>query len=241
MAHEFFDAIPVYQFIYDESRGWLERLVDIDKNDKKQLDITESTKPTKNVEKLLQPEKTFSSKEMQDQLQTGDMIEISPHSQNIMTDMAELISITKGAGLIIDYGENQALTNSIRAIKGHKYLSEPEMIRMPGKADLSAYVNFRALSFAAQNVKGCIARGPIPQGAFLEAMGMNVRKEALKKANQSKPDYKQIIRRLDTDYMRLVGPKQMGEIYKVLFFGNEAIGEIYPFNNLEGSQAVEYY
>ncbi|CAI2367679.1 unnamed protein product [Moneuplotes crassus] len=233
MAHEFFDAIPVYQFIYDEYRGWLERVVDIDKNKKNQLDIVESEKPTPNVKKLLQPEKTFNTQEMRDSLKTGDMIEISPQSQNIMTDIAELISITKGAGLIIDYGEDQALTHSVRAIKKHKYLSEQEMLRQPGKADVSAYVNFRALRDISERVPGCIAKEPMPQGAFLESLGMGLRLQALAKGSQGRPNSKKIIKSLEDEYLRLVHPDQMGEIYKVLFIGNKHIGEIFPFNTSE--------
>jgi len=240
MAHEFFDAIPVYQFIYDKQRGWLERQVVIDSRQEDQLEITESSKPTMNVKRLLQPEKTFSTPEIRDSLQTGDMIEISPHSMNIMTDISELIAITKGAGLIIDYGENQALSNSIRAIKGHKYLSENEMIRIPGKADISAYVNFKALGFAAENVKGCIASKAIPQGAFLEAMGIFVRKEALLKANVLNPEYVKMKKRIEEDYLRLVHPDQMGEIYKVMFIGNEDKGKPYPFENVDPNKLDEY-
>ena len=241
LAHEFFDAMPVYQFIYDKGRGWLEKIVDIDPNNPDALLIRESDKPTDNVKKLLQPEKTFSTQEVRDQLQTGDMIEISPHSQSIMTEIAELIGVTKGCGLIVDYGEDQALTNSIRAISKHKYLSESEMLRSPGKADLSAYVNFRALKFAAKQVDGVITRGPIPQGYFLEAMGMNLRKEALKNTNKNRTDFKQISKRLDDDYTRLVHPDQMGEIYKFLFVGTEKTGEIFPFIEGKKENQVEYF
>jgi NADH dehydrogenase [ubiquinone] 1 alpha subcomplex assembly factor 7 len=240
LAHEFFDAIPVYQFIYDEAVGWRERLVSIDRTNKKEIEITESILTTENVKKLLQPEKTFNTKEMQDKLRTGDMIEISPHSQSLVTDMAELISATKGQGLIIDYGEDQALSNSIRAIKNHKYLSENEMMRTPGKADVSAYVNFRALKYTAEKVKGVFTRGPMPQGLFLESMGMNIRKEALRQSIKDKSNSKDISQRLEQDYVRLVHPDQMGEIYKVLHIGNEHVGEVYPFLKDELEKTVEY-
>ena len=109
------------------------------------LKIKNSEKPTYNVEKLLQPEKTFSTPESQADLKHGDMIEISPHSQSMICDISELLYVTKGCALIIDYGEDQALTDSIRAIRKHKYISKEEMLRNPGKADISAYVNFMAL------------------------------------------------------------------------------------------------
>jgi len=229
IAHELFDAIPVYQFIYDEMRGWLEKLVDIDPKDPNELIITESNTPTEHVKKLLQPEKRFNSKEMNDKLKTGDMIEISPHSQKIMTDISELVSISRGNALIIDYGEEQALTNSIRAIKDHKYLSEPEMLRNAGKADISAYVDFNALKHVAINTIGSFAKGPISQCAFLELMGMNIRKEVLKNSVKNKMDKKRLMQQIDTDYDRLTHPDQMGDIYKFMFVGSDMIGNIYPF------------
>ena len=103
--NELFDAIPVYQFIYDDTKGWLERVVNYSSDNK--LLIQNSEKPTLNVEKLLQPEKTFASEEARNDLKTGDMIEISPHSQNLIAEMAELWSISKGCGIAIDYGEDQ--------------------------------------------------------------------------------------------------------------------------------------
>lgn len=233
LGNELFDAIPVYQFVYDEYRGWLERIVwaDSDKN----LLITTSQKPTLNVEKLLQPHKTFASEEAQKDLKTGDMIEISPHSMSLAYDIAQLWSITKGASLIIDYGEDQALCNSIRAIKNHKYLSEKEMLETPGTADLSAYVNFQSLRETAKSVKGITSSGPIPQGLFLEAMGMNIRLQVLKKKMASSA------KRLETDYQRLVHPDQMGEIYKVLYIGCEnTLGDVYPFLENTDLNKLEY-
>ena len=82
--------------------------------------------------------------------------------------------------MIIDYGEDQALTNSIRAIRKHKYLSEKEMLDNPGKADLSAYVNFNALKHSATQIEQWSAVGPMPQGFFLESMGMSLRMNILK-------------------------------------------------------------
>ena len=96
LAHEFFDAIPVYQFIYNKHLGWLERLIDIDLNDPSSLVFKSSSEPTKNVKRLLQPEKTFNTDEIRDNLKTGDMIEICPSSQNIITNIAEVVSVSKG-------------------------------------------------------------------------------------------------------------------------------------------------
>ena len=160
--------------------GWLERIIDIDFNDPSSLVFRPSSEPTNNVKRLLQPEKTFNTDEIWDNLKTGDMIEICPSSQNIITNIAEVVSVSKGWGLVIDYGEDQSLSNSIRAIRKHKYFTEKEMLDNPGKADISAYVNFRALSHAIKQIKEWSTVGPMPQGFFLESMGMSVRMNVLK-------------------------------------------------------------
>ena len=56
--------------------------------------------------------------------------------------LAELIRKDDGAVLVIDYGEDHAFSDSVRAIRRHKYLSKQDLLDYPGEADLSVYVNF---------------------------------------------------------------------------------------------------
>jgi NADH dehydrogenase [ubiquinone] 1 alpha subcomplex assembly factor 7 len=64
--------------------------------------------------------------------------------------LAELINKVNGAALIIDYGENHAFKDSVRAIRKHKFVEEDLLLEFPGEVDLSAYVNFLSLSHAAK-------------------------------------------------------------------------------------------
>jgi SAM-dependent MidA family methyltransferase len=59
-----------------------------------------------------------------------------------MDMMAQIIKKTGGAILNIDYGAHAAYSDSIRAIKNHKYIPAPYFWQIPGKCDLSAHVNF---------------------------------------------------------------------------------------------------
>jgi len=34
LAHELFDALPVYSFVYDKDKGWLEKVIKLSKNKK---------------------------------------------------------------------------------------------------------------------------------------------------------------------------------------------------------------
>ena len=63
--------------------------------------------------------------------------------------MADVVNLTKGHGLVVDYGENQALSDSLWGIKNHKYVDMDTILHKPGEVDLSCYVNFQSLSHIA--------------------------------------------------------------------------------------------
>lgn len=65
---------------------------------------------------------------------------------------------------------------------------------------------------------------PMPQGLFLESMGIRLRLENMIK-NATAPQAKL----LEQSYVRLCDPKEMGEIYKILYLGHKNAGDIYPF------------
>ena len=69
-----------------------------------------------------------------------------------MDSMSKLLLHSKGAILNIDYGAESCFDNSIRAIKNHKFIPSPYYWDMPGKCDLSAYVNFAALAQFAYDI-----------------------------------------------------------------------------------------
>lgn len=66
---------------------------------------------------------------------------------------------------------------------------------------------------------------PMPQGLFLESMGIRVRLENLikKATDQSQKAL------LEESYVRLCSPNEMGEIYKFLYVGHKDNGDIFPF------------
>ena len=100
---------------------------------------------------------------------------------------------------------------------------------MPGEVDISAYVDFAAIKSAIAQNTDLYSSNPIPQGLFLESMGISARVEILSQKNPAKKT------KLLQDYERLASPSSMGEIYKALFIGNKSIGEIYPF-----TEEIEY-
>ena len=77
-----------------------------------------------------------------------------------VNSLSELIAKVNGAFLVMDYGENQGFSDSVRAIRNHKFVKN--ILDFPGEVDLSAYVNFLSLSQSAAKVKGIKSMGPMP-------------------------------------------------------------------------------
>jgi len=87
--------------------------------------------PNENVKKYLKPEETFSEEVMRT-IKHGDTVEVCPrgfyfegeflvnfNTALVMTNsISELIAKTNGGALIIDYGENHALSDSVRVRRG---------------------------------------------------------------------------------------------------------------------------
>jgi SAM-dependent MidA family methyltransferase len=121
--------------------------------------------------------------------------------------VADRIADLGGVALILDYGHAQSgLGDTFQAVRAHKY-ADP--LAEPGEADLTFHVDFAALAAEAREA-GATVFGPMPQGAFLEALGIRVRAERLKRAAPtSAPE-------IDTALARLTDPGKMGNLFKVM-------------------------
>lgn len=72
----------------------------------------------------------------------GDRIEISFDRLAVAQKLGMMLSTRKGAGLIIDYGQNYTPTNTLRAIKNHKF---EDVFCDPGELDVTSDVDFASL------------------------------------------------------------------------------------------------
>lgn len=193
LANEFFDALPIRQFqkIRD---GWAERMISLnDAQDGLQWGLGPN----------LPPVLPFPS-----EAPAGAIREISPASTSIAQAIGERLAHFGGAALIVDYGYQQAaLGDSFQAVKRHQPV---DPLDGPGDADLTAHVDFQALSAAAEK-GGARVHGPVEQGVFLTALGIKERTEALAKA-ATPPQRRQLLAALD----RLTSFNQMGSLFKVL-------------------------
>ncbi|RYY44078.1 MAG: class I SAM-dependent methyltransferase [Sphingomonadales bacterium] len=192
VANEFFDALPIRQLIATQE-GWRERLVAC--QDTLFLPIAGD----RSFDMII-PKPLLHS-------EPGSILETSPASVAILRNLAARLLEQGGAALIIDYGyEGPAIGDTLQAVKGHAYANPFDT---PGEADLTAHVDFATLREAAE-VEGLVVHGPVTQGAFLDAMGIGARTEALAKAWPERAE------QLAIDRARLTEPEQMGELFKVI-------------------------
>jgi NADH dehydrogenase [ubiquinone] 1 alpha subcomplex assembly factor 7 len=197
VANEFFDALPAQQFVktFDSRRevNWYERMV---------------SAQGENLVFALAPEPVPSALSLNAMpaAQLGAIFEIQPAAQAIVSDIAHRVASRGGLGLIIDYGHVAGLGDTFQAIKAHAFV---EPLEDPGEADLTVHVDFGALAGAAREEQAQVW-GPITQAEFLEALGIRLRGERLKRAAPEKAN------EIDAAIDRLIGKEQMGTLFKVL-------------------------
>lgn len=164
----------------------------------------------------------------------NSQVEICPDASIFATDFATRIGGSpehpkakpSGAALILDYGTSDTIPiNSLRGIRHHKLVSP---FAAPGLVDLSADVDFTGIAEVATLAsEGVEVHGPIPQGDFLELMGIRQRAEMLTKAPGAD---KSTAETVEKAWKRLVdkGPSGMGKVYKVLAILPENDGQRRP-------------
>jgi SAM-dependent MidA family methyltransferase len=117
-------------------------------------------------------------------------------------EFVKAVAARGGTGLFIDYGPAESAPGeSVQAISGGKYAGP---LAGPGSADLTAHVDFAALTRAVHT------QGPVKQNAFLSALGFIHRSALLAEKNPHKAQD------LRLSVERLTAPEAMGSLFKVL-------------------------
>ncbi|KAB2613929.1 NADH dehydrogenase complex I assembly factor 7-like [Pyrus ussuriensis x Pyrus communis] len=170
IAHEFYDALPVHQF-QKAARGGSEKMIDVAEDSTFRFVL--SSQPTPATLYLAKRCKWAGNEEIA-KLQH---IEVCPKAMESTQTIAERIASDGGGALIIDYGLNGVVSDSLQAIRKHKFVN---ILDDPASADLSAYVDFASIRHSAEEISGEISvHGPITQSRFLGSLGINFRAEAL--------------------------------------------------------------
>jgi NADH dehydrogenase [ubiquinone] 1 alpha subcomplex assembly factor 7 len=210
LANEFFDALPVQQAVMCVD-GWHERVIKIDEGGR--LQFSNARDPIPLFEQML-PEQLREA-------EIGEVFEW--RADNVALELGRRVARSHGAALVIDYGHTESATgDTLQAVGAHAYANP---LAAPGAVDLTAHVDFQALSQAAESM-GARAFGPIEQAAFLYNLGIESRAAVLRKAV---PPNK--VAEIDTALARLTSRQRtgMGRLFKVSGFADPKLGELPGF------------
>lgn len=154
LANEFFDALPIRQFIRRDGH-WRERFV---------LAGGWQELPAQDAPPLPEP------------APEGAVLEHCAAALGIIRSLA-----TRGATLLaLDYGPAEdGFGDSLQALAGH---GRADPLATPGSVDITAHVRFAALAAAAREA-GAAAHGPLPMGLFLQRLGLMSRAAILARSN----------------------------------------------------------
>ncbi len=209
IGNEFLDALPVRQMVLGET-GWAEKHININEND---------TLCLVNGEAQIEAKKLIVNGLLPYKL--GDHIEVSPELNLTVSKIAKIISKQRGSCLLLDYGFNQNIAgDTLQAVMNHSYCSVTDS---PGEADLTAHVNFSALTNLLMEEKMTV-HGPVSQGDFLNRLGIGLRAEKLTQTALGSQNQKQA-EDIRLALKRLTGQNtkagEMGNLFKAIAFSND--------------------
>jgi len=200
IANEFFDALPIKQFIKKENI-WSERYVKFNNQIKPAyFDIPFDIKK---LEKKIKFKISSNQK----------FIEYSPFSLKLLKHITSKIKFSDGGILIIDYGyTDKEMKNTIQAVSKHKYT---DVLKSFGNSDITYNLSFNLINQIVKKL-GSFIQITTTQRKFLIKVGILKRAEILSK-NMSFSKKASMYFRIK----RLIDNKQMGNLFKVIFVTNK--------------------
>ncbi|MFS8035395.1 class I SAM-dependent methyltransferase [Xanthobacter sp. AM11] len=203
LANEFFDALPVDQFVFALG-AWHERRVGLEADGRLVfgLDPAPSHAAAAFAAGLPGPAEGAVLEHME-----------SGPARALATRLAA----QGGVALVVDYGHAGGFGDTLQALARHAF-ADP--LAAPGEADITAHVDFSALATLAR-AAGLKAFGPLGQGDFLTRLGLPQRAERLKRDAGAAARAA-----VDAAVARLAGAAedQMGRLFKVLVLAHSDAG-----------------
>jgi len=195
VANEFFDALPIHQYVGSDY-AWRERLIGALPDG--ELIFHEAATPTPSTAIL---------RKLGTSPAPGEVAEISPAAISLASTIGTRLTESPGAAIIIDYGRSGMIGDSLQAVGRHEFR---DVLAAPGDYDLTAHVDFSALTRAATEA-GAEVHGPVSQGDFLMALGIEMRAAALAQSATAAQ-----AEDIEAALGRLIAPDQMGHLFKAL-------------------------
>ena len=197
LGNEFFDALPVKQ-VYRKKKLFFEKYVALSNDNKKIkfLHRKANNSLVKNIQNL-------------NLISEGNTIEYPVEAIKFLKDISKKINKFDGGLLAFDYGykikKNQ---DTLQSVAKHRYLN---LFSNPGHSDITSHINFRLFQKILRknnlNVKKITN-----QNEFLKKIGILERANILSKKMTFKQKANMFYR-----LKRLLDPKEMGDLFKVIF------------------------
>ena len=199
LANEFLDALPVRQFVRVGGQ-WRERMVRLNGDGNIAYDVA----PTPELY-------------IQANAPNGEVLEVNPAGHRFMFELGTRLVRQGGAALLIDYGHSvTGLGDTLQALRAHRYV---DPLAAPGDCDLTAHVDFAAMARSA-SATGAAVYGPIDQGDFLRAIGIDLRTKAL--ADRADPERAEELKHA-RDRLVGKGKGEMGALFKAMAVANRRL------------------
>tara|TARA_Y100000590_G_scaffold413885_1_gene510201 strand:+ start:3565 stop:4629 length:1065 start_codon:yes stop_codon:yes gene_type:complete len=197
LGNEFFDALPIKQ-IHKKKKSFFEKYVTLSK-DKKKIRFLHK-KANNNLIKNIQNLNLIT---------TGNTIEYPLEAIKFLEIIAKKINKFDGALLTFDYGytknKNQ---NTLQSLKEHKYI---DVSLKPSHSDITSHINFQLFQKILYK-NNLDVKKVAKQSEFLKKIGILERANILSKKMTFKEKANLFYR-----LKRLLNPKEMGDIFKVIF------------------------
>ena len=196
VANEFLDALPIRQLVRRDG-AWHERLIAWEDDGFRFV-----------LDPAASPLAALLPHTLREGGPNDEIAEVSPAVLGLARTVASRIARDGGAALFIDYGHTEsAVGESLQAARDHAFA---DVLADPGRADLTAHVDFGAFARAAGNAA---VHGPVEQGVFLERLGIGERSRKLMENASS-----HLHEAVEMAHRRLTDPAEMGQLFKVVAF-----------------------
>ncbi len=197
LANEFLDTQPIAQYIFSNGQ-WRERAIGLNGNG--ELGFTMLAQIDDAFEPIIGPDYVASEGDIHER--NGDLTFFGYTILNSLADSAPF------AALLIDYGHaSTGVGDTLQAVQDHRHVSP---LLAPGESDLTAQVDFEALTWMTAHPGRIDVDGPVTQAEFLGSLGIMQRASRLMSANPRHAN------EIETGVARLMGVPGMGDRFKAI-------------------------
>lgn len=212
IANEFLDCLPVDHWFWD-GEYWTPNQVDVDPEGSF---IWRRGSGQRQRPAGIPPDLPATSQSAPDEI-----IEARAADRQVLVWLAERFALAPGLALFLDYGKS--VSGAGATVQGLRAHQQADLFDEPGSVDVSAWVDFQALSQWATEL-GLTPQGPVPQGVFLRDLGITARAQRLAQQNPTQSS------QIQSAFIRLTSAQQMGALFKVICLGSADLPPLAGFS-----------